>query len=127
MPHILYIFPMKKFHAHIYFNALTRENALTLSSKVLSQGYSGVKIIKIYDHKAGPHHLPMVEMHFTEKVKDQMLSFLQSHHENLSILIHEDSGDDFKDHLNPQWVGEVLPIDFDFFQKVASDPSLSLH
>ena len=118
---------MKKYHAHIYFEPEKKEMALTLSTKVLSLGYPAVKVFKIYDKKVGPHHRPMVELNFTDAERSAVLRCLELNNPDLSILVHEDSGDDYRDHLAPTWVGQPLPIDFTFFTKVAEDPALSVH
>lgn len=69
----------------------------------------------------------MVEVHFNESLLQNVLNCLSEKNKNLSILVHEDSGDDFKDHESPVWIGQPLPIDFDFFRKVKANPSLSVH
>jgi DOPA 4,5-dioxygenase len=69
----------------------------------------------------------MIELHFEESSKDEVIDWIDSHRKGLSVLIHEDTGDDIKDHLSPIWLGEKLPIDFTFFNKVKENPALSVH
>ena len=85
------------------------------------------KFYKIHGHKVGPHFLPMIELHFSEKTKSEVISWLEANRNDLSVLIHEDTGDDVRDHLAPIWLGEKYPIDFTFFEKVHRDSSLSIH
>ncbi len=118
---------MTKYHAHIYFELHQKPIAETLVTKLTKLEEQHLKLWKFHDIKVGPHHLPMAEVHFNENSLGAVLSFLKSNHEGLSILVHEDSGDDFKDHENPIWVGPSLPIDFDFFHRVKAQPSLSVH
>lgn len=118
---------MTKYHAHIYFRPHQKEEARLLVARVLSLKTSDVKFFKTYDQKVGPHFLPMMEMHFTSESAEKVLNTLRLYHNDLSILVHVDSGDDFKDHERPIWVGPVLPIDFNFFHKVKADASISIH
>lgn len=118
---------MKNFHAHIYFDLHQKHLAENLVTELLHLNLTDLKLWKYHERKVGPHFLPMAEIHFTEKSLKQVLNCLKLHHEGLSVLVHEDSGDDFKDHENPIWVGPSLPIDFDFFEKVKAQPSLSVH
>jgi len=118
---------MKNYHAHIYFDQFQRPIAEQLVLQLLKLDLNNLKLWKIHENKVGPHYLPMAEVHFTEQNLNEVLECLEMHHDGISILVHEDSGDDYKDHENPIWVGTPLPIDFDFFERVKAHPSLSVH
>ncbi len=117
---------MKNYHAHIYFSLDQHPEAQLLAQTLLHLD-SSIKIYKTHENKVGPHALPMVEVHFNEVLLQNVVNCLSENNKNLSILVHEDSGDDFKDHESPIWIGRPLPIDFDFFRKVKANPSLSVH
>jgi DOPA 4,5-dioxygenase len=118
---------MNQYHAHIYFNQNQRPAAEKLVKELLQLSLNDLKLWKFHDQKVGPHFLPMAEVHFNEASLKIVLKCLKLKNEMLSILVHEDSGDDFKDHENPIWVGPPLPIDFDFFHRVKVQPSISVH
>lgn len=118
---------MNNYHAHIYFTVSQRETASQLVAKLLDLNLPELKLWKVHDKKVGPHALPMMEVHFKKKALPEVLRTLKSISHDLSILVHEDSGDDYKDHENPIWVGQPLKIDFGFFDKVKADASLSVH
>lgn len=118
---------MNNYHAHIYFTESQRETASLLVARLLEQNLPNLKFWKEHDKKVGPHALPMMEVHFKKEALPQVLRTLKSIDHDLSILVHEDSGDDYKDHENPIWVGMPLKIDFEFFDKVKADASLSVH
>ena len=40
---------------------------------------------------------------------------------------HEDTGDDLKDHEHARWLGQALPLYFQFFESVKQNPSLAIH
>lgn len=118
---------MKNYHAHIYFDHYQKPVAEKLVLELLQLGLTDLKLWKFHDKRVGPHFLPMAEVHFNESALRMVLNCLEMNNKGLSILVHEDSGDDFKDHEKPIWVGPALPIDFDFFHKVKSEPRLSVH
>jgi aromatic ring-cleaving dioxygenase len=118
---------MKNYHAHIYFDLHQRAIAENVVSNLLEMNLPDLKLWKFHENKVGPHFFPMAEVHFTENSLSEVLKCLKLYHDGISILVHEDSGDDFRDHENPIWVGPSLPIDFDFFHKVKEQPSLSMH
>lgn len=118
---------MKNYHAHIYFDPTQKPVAEHLVNQLLNLELENLKLWKFHEKKVGPHFLPMAEVHFSEGILSEVLKCLKSHHEGISVLVHEDSGDDFKDHEDPIWIGPSLPIDFDFFHRVKGQPSLSVH
>ncbi len=111
------------YHAHVYFLPFTEAQALQikeLAPRVL-------RFFKHYGTKVGPHALPMLEFHFKGEDLQSVMEWLKLNRQDLSILIHADSGDDFKDHENAIWIGESLPINYEFFHQVAKNPSISVH
>lgn len=118
---------MKNYHAHIYFDLHQMTIAENLVTQLLQLNLIDLKLWKFHEKKVGPHFLPMAEVHFTENSLNKVLECLKLNHDGLSILVHEDSGDDFKDHEDPIWVGPSLPIDYEFFHRVKVQPSLSVH
>jgi aromatic ring-cleaving dioxygenase len=118
---------MKNYHAHVYFDLRDGELAENLFRKAQSQG-AILKPWKIYDRSVGPHALPMIELHFTEATKLEAIKWLRDNIGDWSALIHEDSGDDVRDHSEGAlWLGAPLPIDFTFFEVVRKNPKLALH
>lgn len=117
---------MKHYHAHIYFQFANQETQ-DLIDKAFALHSQIFILYKVHSKKVGPHFLPMIELHFMESNKAEVMDWLKVHRKNFSVLVHEDTGDDIKDHLSPIWLGEKLPIDFNFFEKVKRDASLSVH
>jgi aromatic ring-cleaving dioxygenase len=115
---------MKQFHAHIYF-----EDHEILAIKQLRQKAtnSPLTLWQMFEHCVGPHALPMLELHFAEPKYTEALEWLREHHGKFSVLIHEDTGDDFKDHERAMWLGTPLPIRFEFFTQAKADSSLLVH
>lgn len=115
------------YHAHVYYDL---ENTST-AQQVLSAAQLETEVMRVFGlvpRKVGPHAKPMFEIHFQQQNKHMVLKWLEQHRAGLSVLIHQDSGDDLLDHTqNVLWLGQELPIDFEFFHLVQSDPSKLIH
>ncbi len=117
------------FHAHVYFTDELKTFAEELYSKLgISFSASEVRTHGLRYTPVGPHPLPMFELNFFVEQKVKLVSWLEKERGGLSVLIHEDTGDDERDHsTNVQWLGKELPVDFTFFEKIKSRPDLKIH
>lgn len=117
---------MKYFHAHIYFNPKDIEQARNMAEHArLSDLFES---IKLHERPIGPHPKGMIEIHFNELSYKSALPWIESYHELFSVLIHQDTGDDFKDHTDGiRWLGEKVTLDFNFFELIKSRPDLRVH
>lgn len=106
---------MKHFHAHIYFEPNRLENARTCSVNADLIGL--FDFVKLHERPIGPHPTGMIEAHFTESSYASALAWLETNRGDFSVLIHQATGDDLKDHTNGiRWLGKELPLNFDFFE-----------
>jgi aromatic ring-cleaving dioxygenase len=115
---------MKHYHAHVYF-----QDHEMIQIKQLKQGAmkSPLQIWQLFEHCVGPHALPMLELHFDSENETAAWKWLKENHGSFSVLIHEDTGDDVKDHEHARWLGKPLPLYFQFFEEVKRDPKLAVH
>ncbi len=122
---------MKLFHAHVYFTGTETTQAYDLSYKAKQTKL--FDFIKLHERAVGPHPTPMIEMHFssehtTAPAYEQVKEWLNKNRGTLSVLIHEETGDDFKDHSqNILWLGQAVPLDFGFFTLIQTRPDLKVH
>lgn len=117
---------MKRLHAHIYFIESDGAKAHTLANKARVTNL--FETVDFYDKPVGPHASGMIELHFDDRAVDQVMKWLEIHHGNFSVLIHEDTGDDFRDHTEGiHWLGKPLSIDFGFFELIKTNPELKIH
>lgn len=117
---------MNQFHAHIYFENRDLEKALKLAE--LIQSNTMFDHVEVVDKPIGPHPLAMIEVHFNGKVYELVMSWFETHRGNFSVLLHQDTGDDVKDHTDGiLWLGRALEIDFSFFELIKKRPDLRIH
>lgn len=101
------------FHAHIYFDALSRGSAEKLQQLLRDQLAGKVhRVSRMVDHPIGPHPVGMFEVDFAPSQFDEAVKFLMLHHGELSVLIHPQTGDDLTDHTrHALWLGKQLELD----------------
>lgn len=115
---------MKQFHAHVYFQENEIEQIKVFQTEALQ---SPLKFWKLFENRVGPHSLPMLELRFNGANEERAVEWLTQNRGIFSVLIHEDTGDDVKDHEKARWLGKVLPIHYEFFETVKNDPKLAIH
>ncbi len=116
-------------HAHVYYPLEQKHLALTLHEEV-AQKFGGqlIKLSVLNDGPLGPHPLPTFELHFDSGLRDQILEFLKVNRRGLTVLIHEDTNDDHRDHRDQiEWLGEPVELDFGFFDRILLNPDLRIN
>ena len=102
-----------KYHAHVYWhNAQERERALALRDSLDDLGCG---LGRVMDRPIGPHPLPMYQVNFDHHQTESVKTLLTD--QGLSVLLHEDTGDDVRDHTaGASWIGAVLPLDLEWLK-----------
>jgi aromatic ring-cleaving dioxygenase len=104
---------MTGYHAHIYFTAESRPEAEALLARIAGAGFRLQYLGRLIDRPIGPHPLPMFEIDFGVAEEPAVLAFLQQHRGSLSVLVHEVTGKDLRDHTEgARWLGKKLELDF---------------
>jgi len=96
------------YHAHIYWSTPEqRATAIGLRDQ-LSELECGLG--RVWDQPIGPHPLPMYQVNYCDTNKKPVEWLLKT--TGLTILLHEDTGDDLRDHTEgTRWLGETLTLD----------------
>jgi DOPA 4,5-dioxygenase len=104
----------RDYDAHVYYSARTRVLAETLMRKARSEFHEkSIFIGDLEDRSVGPHSQPMFELCFPKELFVEILQWLMRERGELSVLIHEVTGDDPKDHSSGAlWLGSSVPLDF---------------
>lgn len=102
------------YHAHIYYTADTRGQALALEQR-LADAKASSAIPELYfigalrDRALGPHPIPEFEIHFSQAMLAPIVALLEA--SGLTCLVHPLTDDDLADHTTlAQWIGEPLPL-----------------
>jgi aromatic ring-cleaving dioxygenase len=103
---------IKGFHAHVYYDAATRDRAAQVRETLASQ--FDVRLGRWHDQPVGPHPTAMYQVAFLFDQFSEVVPWLMLHHQGLSILVHPTTGDDVADHTDHAlWLGEKLDLDVD--------------
>jgi DOPA 4,5-dioxygenase len=97
------------YHAHIYYDALSRERAALLRTWIEER--FPVRMGRWHDVPVGPHPTAMYQVAFAASQFPALAPFLMMNRMGLTILLHPESGRPLDDHTkNAAWMGEVLPL-----------------
>lgn len=96
------------YHAHVYWsNDEQRSTALSIRQQLTDLDCS---LGRVWDEPIGPHPLPMYQVNYCTTIQESVEQLLTS--TGLTVLLHEDTGDDLRDHTEgARWLGETLKLD----------------
>ncbi|KAM0753908.1 hypothetical protein T439DRAFT_322793 [Meredithblackwellia eburnea MCA 4105] len=100
------------FDFHIYYNKGPQmEHARKLYDRIRRE-FPELRVYKFWDIPVGPHPVPMFEVNtFTPQQFGALFGFLVAYRAGLSVLIHPNTDDAFRDHTDrATWMGERYPL-----------------
>lgn len=101
-----------EYHAHIYYDAGSRDHAAALRDWV-EQRFQ-VRMGRWRDEPVGPHPSAMYQIAFTPDQFPTLVPFLMLNRQGLTILVHPETGRPRDDHtLNAVWAGQILTLKTD--------------
>jgi len=102
------------YHAHVYFNAQTLEFASELCERATA--LFDLKMGRVHQKSVGPHPCWSCQISFTNKDFEALIAWLDEHRNDLSILVHGQTGNDLKDHTDyAYWLGDDVPLKLAMF------------
>lgn len=105
----------KAFHGHIYWDTPDkRETAMWLRPLLKSMD---CRLGNVHDSLVGPHPQPMYQIEYTSRNQQVVENFLRQNARNLSVLLHDDTGDHVRDHTDgARWIGKPLELDIEWLR-----------
>ncbi len=98
------------FHAHVYFNAETVNQARDLCAAAAAR--FAVKMGRIHEKPVGPHPDWSCQLAFKPAVFGELIPWLAMHRGGLVIFVHPISNNEVQDHRDRAlWMGQVRPLD----------------
>jgi DOPA 4,5-dioxygenase len=103
-----------KYHAHVYFDETSMEQA-----RALCQGAAerfGVLMGRMHQKPVGPHPRWSCQLSFDRSRFDRLIPWLDENRDGLDILVHGVTGKDLEDHsAHASWLGDPVELDLTHF------------
>ena len=106
---------IESYHAHIYYNESSFEQASKLCDEVgeLFDVPVGFK----HQQPVGPHPMWSCQISLTADKFAEVVPWLMLNRKGLTVFIHSNTGDDLKDHTeHTMWMGSIEPLNLAIFK-----------
>ena len=103
------------FHAHVYFDADTLDQARTLCEQ--ARDTFGVEMGRVHEKPVGPHPDWSCQLAFGPEKFGEVVPWLALNRNGLTVFVHPETGDALKDHTeHAMWMGQIRPLDTSVFE-----------
>lgn len=103
---------IEDYHAHIYYDADTRDIAAELRED-LDYKFM-VELGRWHDEPVGPHPQAMYQVKFATTEFARLVPWLMLNRLGLNVLVHPNTGDAYEDHAtHALWLGSKLKLRLD--------------
>lgn len=94
-------------HAHVYFDASSREAAWALRQIIAVELDGQIQMGRFHERPVGPHPMWSYQLAFPASAFSTVVSWLALNHGPLDVLVHPNTGDALSDHRDRAlWVGQ---------------------
>jgi len=101
---------IKGYHAHVYFDAATLEQARILCEEAARR--FPLKMGRMHQRPVGPHPDWSCQLAFCPELFGELVPWLMQRRDGLNVLVHPITDDELRDHRDwPLWLGQVRPLD----------------
>jgi len=105
------------YHAHIYFDETTREPAQALRAAIETE-FPEIRMGRWWEKQVGPHPRWSYQTAFGPELFGRYIPWLALNRRGLTVFIHTETGNDLEDHRDhPMWMGEMLDLKLEMFEK----------
>ena len=105
-----------KYHAHVYFDAQTVDQARALCEEAARR--FGAVMGRVHEKLVGPHPHWSCQLAFDSAQFDGLIPWLDAHRGGLNVLVHPNTGDNLADHTSlASWLGEPSRLNLDLFKR----------
>jgi DOPA 4,5-dioxygenase len=106
---------IKGYHAHVYFDAGTIDQARALCEQAAQ--LFPLQMGRVHQRPVGPHPDWSCQLAFDPQYIGVVLPWLALNRNGLVIFLHPDTGDDLADHTDHAiWMGAVRPLNLSAFE-----------
>jgi aromatic ring-cleaving dioxygenase len=105
---------IESWHAHVYFDAESRDAAWAFRQAVEQQFGAIIALGRFHERPVGPHPQWSYQIAFEPARFTEIVSWLALNHGMLDIFVHPNTGDALSDHRDSaMWIGRSYPLNLD--------------
>jgi DOPA 4,5-dioxygenase len=94
-------------HAHVYFEACSRETAWALRETINVELTGRMEMGRFHEKPVGPHPMWSYQLAFPAENFSQVVGWLTLNHGALDVFVHPNTGDELRDHRDcALWLGK---------------------
>ena len=109
---------IESYHAHVYYSGAAAREAAAWLRQALEERFE-VAMGNWHDQPIGPHPLPMYQVTFSTGEFPKVVPWLMLNHGQLSILIHPNTEDSYRDHAeHALWLGTQRELRLDILRSL---------
>jgi aromatic ring-cleaving dioxygenase len=99
-------------HAHVYFEADTRDAARALRDVLAAQFGDRISLGRFHERPVGPHPCWSYQIAFPPAQFADVVGWLALNRHGLDVLVHPNTGDELRDHRDcAVWLGNSHALD----------------
>jgi DOPA 4,5-dioxygenase len=97
---------IESWHAHVYFDATTRDAAWALREQIDAHWNGKVSLGRFHEKPVGPHPMWSYQLAFAQEEFGELMAWLTLNHGSLDVFVHPNTGDALRDHRDAAlWIG----------------------
>ena len=99
-------------HAHVYFDAASRDSARLFRDAVTAQFGRVVELGRFHERPVGPHPRWSYQILFAPAQFAEVVSWLVLNHGALDVFVHPNTDNELRDHRDyAMWIGRSHQLD----------------
>lgn len=99
-------------HAHVYFDATSRDAAWALREVINGELAGLVEMGRFHEKPVGPHPMWSYQLAFAPQHFAHVVGWLTLNHGALDVFVHPNTGDELRDHRDSAlWLGRSYALD----------------
>jgi aromatic ring-cleaving dioxygenase len=103
---------IRSWHAHVYFDAASRDAAWAFRETVTAQFGDKIEMGRFHERPVGPHPQWSYQIAFAPDKFVEVVGWLALNHGKLDVFLHPNTGDQLRDHRDSAvWIGKAYVLD----------------
>jgi DOPA 4,5-dioxygenase len=103
---------ISSWHAHVYFDASTRDAARAFRDAVAAQFGDRIELGRFHERPVGPHPCWSYQVAFAPSQFADVVGWLALNHRELDVFVHPNTDDELRDHRDcAVWLGNTHTLD----------------